>query len=166
MVLLDAEEGGAGLLRGVPAQPLDAVLDLHERVDGLVLYVAEHDGEREPDAAREAGLLERDVARRVDARERVVLLEQEADRRQHGDAAVLDLRLAVERQAARVDVLGETERVEEAERAGAGPLLDGRGGQLRLGGRRRGRRDEGGGGAGGEGESELHCESFVCLRRS
>ena len=72
-------------------------------------------------------------------------------------AAVLDLGLAVERKAARVDVLGEAERVEETERSrGAGPLLDGRGGELRLGGRRR-RRDEGGGRAGGEGEGELHC---------
>ena len=41
-----------------------------------------------------------------------------------------------------------------------GPLLDGRGGELRLGGRRRRGRDEGGGGAGGEGEGELHVLSL------
>ena len=69
---------------------------------------------------------------------------------------MLDLGLAVEGQTAGVDVFAQAERVEEAEGRGrAGPLLDGRGGELRLGGGCR-RRAEGGGGAGGEGERELH----------
>ena len=75
---------------------------------------------------------------------------------------MLDFALAVEGEAAGVHIFRQSERVEEAERSrGAGPLLDGCGGELRLGGRRR-RRDEGGGGAGGEGEGELHVLS--CLR--
>ena len=149
MVLLDAEEARLVLLRD------DAAVELHERLDALALEVAEHHGEAQPEAAGEARLLERHVRRGVNARERVVLLEQEAHGRKHRDAAVLDLALTVEGEAARVDV-GEAEGVEETERSrGTGPFLDGRGGELRLGGRRR-RRDEGGGRAGGEGESELH----------
>ena len=45
----------------------------------------------------------------------------------HGDATVLDLRLAVEGEPARVDVLGEAERIEETEgRTHAVPLGHGR----------------------------------------
>ena len=70
---------------------------------------------------------------------------------------MLDLGLAVEREASGVHIR-QSERVEEAEGRGRpGPLLDGRGGELRLDGRRRRGRDEGGGGAGGESERELHC---------
>merc|ERR1719163_694456 len=150
VVLLDSEESRLVLLRD------DAAVKLHERLDALALEVAEHHGEAQPEAAGEAGLLERHVRRRVDARERVVLLEEKSDGREHRNAAVLDLGLAVEREASGVDVLGEAERVEETERSrGARPFLDGRGGELRLRRRRRGR-DEGGGGTGGEGERELH----------
>merc|ERR1719163_1581501 len=151
VVLLDSEESRLVLLRD------DAAVELHERLDALALEVAEHHGEAQPEAAGEAGLLERHVRRRVDARERIVLLEQEADRSKHSDAAVLDLGLAVESEAAGVNVLGESERIKKPEGRGrAGPLLHGRSGELRLRGRRRRGRDEGGGGAGGESEGELH----------
>ena len=151
MVLLDAEEARLVLLRD------DAAVEGHERFHGLALDVAEHHGEAQPEATRESGLLERHVRRRVNARERVVLLEQEADGRKHGHAAVLDLGFAVEREAARVDVLAQAERIKKSEGRGrAGPLGDRRGGELRLRGRSRRGRDEGGGGAGGEGEGELH----------
>ena len=70
---------------------------------------------------------------------------------------MLDFALAVEGEAAGVHIFRQSERVKEAERSrSSGPLLDGRGGELRLDGRRRRGRDEGGGGAGGEGEGELH----------
>ena len=90
VVILDAKEARLVLLRD------DAAVEGHERFHGLALDVAEHHGEAQPEAAGEAGLLEGDVGRRVDARERVVLLEEKSDGREHGDAAVLDLGLAVE----------------------------------------------------------------------
>ena len=151
MVLLDAEEARLVLLRD------NATVEGHERFHGLALDVAEHHGEAEPETTREARLLEADVRRRVNPRERVVLLEEKSDRRKHGDATVLDFGLAVESQAAGVHIFRQSERVEEAEGRGrAGPLGDGRGGELRLRGRSRRGRDEGGGGAGGESEGELH----------
>ena len=71
---------------------------------------------------------------------------------------MLDFALAVEGEAAGVHIFRQSERVKEAEWSrSSGPLLDGRGGELRLDGRRRRGRDEGGGGAGGESERELHC---------
>ena len=155
MVLLDAEQARLVLLRD------DAAVEGHERFHGLALDVAEHHGEAEPQASGEARLFKRHVGRRVNPRERVVLLEQEANRRKHGDAAVLDLGLAVESEAACIDILRKPKRVKETERSrGAGPLLHGRGGELRLGRRRR--RDEGSGGTSSEGERELHVLS--CLR--